>query len=170
MRFATLQAIFRALDAANARYLVVGGLAVNAHGYQRLTQDVDLCLHLDADNVRAALDALAGLDYRPALPVHLLDFADAATRTDWVENRNLQVFSLASSSYPDATVDILATVPFDFDDEYDRALVADLAPDLRVRFARIETLIALKEAAGRPRDHDDIAHLRMILEESQDDG
>ncbi len=34
--------IFSALRAVDARYVVVGGIAVNLHGYQRFTQDLDL--------------------------------------------------------------------------------------------------------------------------------
>jgi hypothetical protein len=34
------EAIFAALDATGARYVVVGGVAVNLHGYQRFTKDV----------------------------------------------------------------------------------------------------------------------------------
>ena len=164
MRFTTLEAIFRALNAAGARYLVVGGVAVNAHGYQRLTNDLDICLKLDSENLRAGLDALAGLGYRPILPVSLHDFADADKRSEWITHRNLQVFSLTSDRYPDATIDILAEVPFDFDEEYDRALVSTIA-GLTVRFVRIERLIAIKEPTGRARDRDDVEHLRMILEE-----
>ena len=36
---------------------------------------------------------------------------------------------------------------------------------LLVRFVSIPTLIRMKEVAGRPRDLDDIQHLRWILED-----
>ena len=42
MKLATFDAIVAALDGAGVRYLVAGGLAVNAHGYLRMTNDVDL--------------------------------------------------------------------------------------------------------------------------------
>ena len=41
MKLTSFEAIVRALNAANVRYLVAGGLAVNAHGYARFTNDVD---------------------------------------------------------------------------------------------------------------------------------
>jgi hypothetical protein len=166
MRLATLEVILRALQASGARYIVVGGVAVNAHGYQRLTQDLDVCFSMDGDNLRDALDALARLGYRPMLPVKMLEFADATKREDWIANRNLQVFSLVSDAHQDATIDILASLPFNFDDEYGRALFAELAPGLRVPSASIETLIAMKEKTGRARDQDDVDHLRMILDET----
>ena len=42
MKLATFDAVCRALNDASVRFLVAGGLAVNAHGYLRLTYDVDL--------------------------------------------------------------------------------------------------------------------------------
>ena len=49
-----LERIFAALDASDARYLVVGGVAVVLHGHPRLTADLDLVIALDPANVRAA--------------------------------------------------------------------------------------------------------------------
>ena len=43
----SVEAIIRALNAASARYLVAGGLAVVAHGYVRFTADVDLIRQTD---------------------------------------------------------------------------------------------------------------------------
>ncbi|MEX1182281.1 MAG: hypothetical protein WEF86_03535 [Gemmatimonadota bacterium] len=163
-----LERIFAALNAAGVRYLVVGGVAVNAHGYQRLTQDLDLVLGLRRANVLAALGALESLGYRPLLPVEAAAFADPAIRGGWVRQRNLQVFSLVRENAADVTVDIFATEPFDFETEYDAALLAELAPGLPVRFLRLDALIAMKEQAGRPRDVDDAEHLKQIRQELDD--
>ena len=46
------------LDAADVRFVVVGGLAVVIHGHARLTVDIDLMLDLETENVRRAIDAL----------------------------------------------------------------------------------------------------------------
>jgi hypothetical protein len=62
-------------------------------------------------------------------------------------------------------VDIFVAEPFDFDREYAIALRAEIAPEIEVRFVSVPTLISMKDAAGRPRDRDDIEHLRWILEE-----
>jgi hypothetical protein len=42
MKRASLEAPVPALDEAGVRYLVAGGIAVNARGYLRFTKDVDL--------------------------------------------------------------------------------------------------------------------------------
>ena len=64
-----VEAVFSALNRVGARYLVVGGLAVVAHGFLRATLDVDIVLSLDPENVRRALMALSELKYRPRAPV-----------------------------------------------------------------------------------------------------
>ncbi len=69
MKLASLEAIFRTLNEAGVRYLVVGGLAVNAHGYQRLTNDLDLVIQLQRDNILAAFRALEDLDYQTSVPI-----------------------------------------------------------------------------------------------------
>ena len=42
MRFEHVIEIVRCLNAASVRYLAAGGLAVNAHGFVRYTNDLDL--------------------------------------------------------------------------------------------------------------------------------
>ena len=42
MKLASYEAVIAALNDAGVRYLVAGGLAVNAHGYLRFTHDLDL--------------------------------------------------------------------------------------------------------------------------------
>jgi hypothetical protein len=55
MKLASIEAIIRVLENAGVRYLVAGGLAVNAHGYLRFTQNMDLVIALDPANIFARL-------------------------------------------------------------------------------------------------------------------
>lgn len=43
--------LFRAPDAAQVRYVLVGGVALNVHGVERATMDVDIAIALDARNL-----------------------------------------------------------------------------------------------------------------------
>lgn len=63
MKLASFEAVVRVLNEACMRYLVAGGVAVNAHGYLRFTQDVDLVIALDPVNIVGAFEALAKLGY-----------------------------------------------------------------------------------------------------------
>lgn len=69
MERGSVATIVQRLNESVVRYLIAGGLAVAAHGYVRFTADVDLLTGLDADNVSRALQAFAGLGYRPGVPV-----------------------------------------------------------------------------------------------------
>jgi len=79
----------------------------------------------------------------------------------------MQVLNFQSDLHRPVTVDVFVTEPFDFDSEYEAAMQGELAPGLMVRFVSISTLIAMKQLANRPRDLDDIEHLRMIVEEKR---
>jgi len=169
MKLATLEAITRALAGANVRYLIVGGLAVAARGYGRVTFDVDLVVQLQPDNVRRALAALESLAYRPLVPVPSRDFADPTIRGNWIQDKGMVVFQLHSDWHPETRLDLFVAEPFDFDDEYDQALVGEILPGLQVRFVRLDTLIRMKEATGREKDREDVRQLRL-LQENPDDG
>jgi hypothetical protein len=162
MKIASLEAIFRELQKSKARYLVVGGIAVIAHGYVRLTRDLDLVLDLAPDSISDALNALEKLGYRPILPVSLRDFADPELRKDWIENRHMKVFNLVSDLYPDVTVDIFAREPFSFETEYATATRLEIAPQVIAPVVSMSTLIAMKAAVGRAQDLIDIEKLSKL--------
>jgi hypothetical protein len=94
MKSDSVRAILRALHAAQSRFLIVGGLAVVAHGYLRFTADIDLVIALDPGNARRSLNALASLGYYPRMPVPMADFANATTRETWIREKGMVVFQL----------------------------------------------------------------------------
>ena len=162
MKVASLEAIFRALQEAEARYLVVGGLAVIAHGYVRMTKDIDLVLDLSAEALPRALHALGTLGYRPMVPVDLSDFARPELRQDWIENRNMKVFNLVSDQYPDVVIDIFPKEPFPFEVEYRASVSKEVAPQVNAQVVGLPALIALKLEADRPQDRADVDKLRKL--------
>lgn len=73
--YETLDRITRRLDELDIPYAVVGGMALNAHGFQRATTDVDLLVN--AEGLAAIHRELDGLGYVPpfAGSKHLKDAA-----------------------------------------------------------------------------------------------
>ena len=165
MKLSTLETVFQVLNEASVRYLVVGGVAVNIHGYQRMTVDLDLVIQLDSDNIMTAMKTLNQLGYAPIVPVTAEDFIDPNKRKNWIENRSMQVLSLQSNQFPETTIDIFVAEPFNFDKEYESATRAELSPDTIINIVNIPALIEMKKKAGRARDLDDIRHLQIISEE-----
>lgn len=160
-----LREVFKALDDADADFVLVGGLAVIMHGHLRGTRDIDLVIGLSPDNCRKALLALEGLGLRPRLPVALSDFADPRLREDWITRRNMQVFQLWDPTNIERSVDLFVREPIDVSQMLAEAVVMDL-DGVPIPVASIRHLIRLKQAAGRPQDLDDIQALREIAQET----
>ncbi len=156
-----IERVLTALNRAQVRYLVAGGVAVVLHGYLRTTADLDLVVQLDQSNLRRALQALQSLGYKPRAPVAAEDFADEPTREAWIREKGLEVFSMWSNDLPRLEVDIFVREPFDFETVWARA---ERVP-LRTCEARVvprETLIEMKRLAGRPRDLEDADALEAL--------
>jgi hypothetical protein len=117
MRLSSFEAIAKALDTGGVRYLVAGGLAVNAHGYLRFTKDLDLVVQLVPDNVMRAFAALEGLGYRPAVPVTAGQFADTGTREGWIRDKGMKVLQFWSDAHRETPIDMFVSEPFDFDQD-----------------------------------------------------
>ncbi|MBA2623091.1 MAG: hypothetical protein H0U88_05645 [Chthoniobacterales bacterium] len=173
MKLNSVTAILRALNAAEVRVLVVGGLAVNAHGYLRLTKDADLAIDLVAENILRAFQALSTLGYSPRVPITATQFADPALRATWIREKEMKVLQFFSDQHRETPVDVFVIEPFDFAQEYARAVTALVDPTgtdpTLARYVAIAALIRMKEDVGRPRDLDDVEHLRWILEEQRDE-
>jgi hypothetical protein len=163
----SLEALFGALERAGARYLVAGGLAVLAHGFVRVTLDVDLVLDLEPPHPGPALDAFRELDLRPLVPVPLEEFADAAKRQSWVRDKQARVFQLWSERYPTLRVDLFLEPPFDFATAHLRRHRAEIAKGLEVSFVALHDLLAMKRVAARPQDLADIDRLERIRRASR---
>jgi len=170
MKLASFDAIAAALQEAGVRYLIAGGMAVNAHGYVRYTQDVDIVIQLHPDNIVKAFSALATLGYRPAVPILAEEFAKEDRRRHWIASKGMTVLNFWSDAHRDTPVDVFVTDPFEFDAEYRMGRLVELTPGVEVRFVSLATLIRMKEAVGRMRDLDDVQHLRWIVEDSAGSG
>jgi predicted nucleotidyltransferase len=166
MKLTSFTVIVSALESAGVRYIVAGGLAVNAHGYLRFTKDVDIVVQLVPENVERAFAALTAAGYRPSVPIAAAQFADEGMRAGWIRDKNMQVLQFWSDNHPETPIDMFVTEPFQFDEEYDRALVKPLHGAIDVRFVSMPTLIRMKEKAGRSQDLVDIENLKMRIDDN----
>src|SRR6266446_3728186 len=172
MEVRSVEAIMRALNTAEVEYLIVGGLAVNVHGYERLTQDVDLVIGLAPNNIVRGLRALSEIGYRMPIPITPEQFADPTNRETWQKEKNMTVLRLWSDLHRRTPVDVFVYEPFDFAEEYATAKWEEIALDVKAPIVRCETLIAMKRFAARPQDLADIAELEQVQklrEVGQDD-
>jgi predicted nucleotidyltransferase len=154
--------VFKDLDSNNIRYLLVGGVAVNLHGFVRMTADLDLVVALDPDNLAAFITLMKSRGYKPRVPVPIEDFADPEKRKRWVKDKGMKVFSLYHPQKLDELIDIFVEEPLPFSDAYARKKIAHLGIT-RVNIMSIPDLIVLKKKAGRPQDMQDIAAMEDYL-------
>jgi hypothetical protein len=164
MEVRSVEAIVKALNRARVKYLIVGGLAVVAHGYERLTNDVDLVIGLEHENIMRGLRALMKTGYQMSIPVTPEEFADKKKRAGWRKSKNMIVLKLWSDIHRRTPVDVFVHEPFDFAKEYAASRRETVMANIKAPVVSIKTLLKMKRAAGRPRDLADIADLERIEE------
>lgn len=148
------QEIFATLERHRVDYVAIGGIAANAHGSRRLTLDVDIVPEPEEPNYErlvAALDELGApktavdSDFRELDPRDSFDLARAAVLKLPTAAGDLDVVNGAIGGPP-------------YKDLRERSIEVEVR-GTRIRVASFDDLIAMKRAAGRPRDLRDIADL-----------
>lgn len=158
------QPVFAAFENADARYVIVGGVATVLHGFARFTADIDVVLDYTPAEIPKALGALRSLSLRPRAPVPLDALGDPGQREAWVRDKGMTVLSLWDPSDPMREVDVFVEPPIPFEELWRDSVVMSLSEG-KVRVASIAHLIRMKRIANRPEDLLDIEALSAILEQ-----
>ncbi len=148
----------RLLNARSVDYILLGGLAINIHGYDRLTADIDVCYERSRENVARLVEVLRELHASPrGWPEGVPFILDTQT----ILNGDTFTFSTDAGSF-----DILATPSGSrgYADLVRGIEVYDFGGGLRVQVVGLEDLIRLKRAAGRGKDIVDLEALEEIRE------
>lgn len=154
--------ILRELYKRKVKYLLVGGMAVNLHGFERSTADVDIILLLDDRNLVKFIRMVRGLQLKPKVPVQLDDFAKKNIRQIWIHEKNMKAFNLYDPKTGDE-LDVIIDHPVDFEKVY-RLRKRVKVDDYIISLIPIDDLIKMKKVAQRARDQIDIGALLRIKE------
>ena len=149
------------LHTCGVKYMIAGGLSVNLHGIPRVTQDIDLIISLDKENIILTTIVLKNLGYVPTLPVKAEDLADESIREKWIREKNLIAFSFHHKSDIYKVIDIVLVHPLDFDSAYQKRTVKTVK-DFSINLVSIEDLIKMKRFSGRSQDLSDIELLNKL--------
>lgn len=152
--------LLRFLHERNVAHIIIGGVAVAAHGYPRPTMDLDVVPDSDRGNLTRLARALGELH---AVPAEGDEFVSAEFPLDACEVDDLAGggnFRLGTDLGP---LDVMQWIPGievdNLHDELDADALTFTLDDLPLRYCSLGHLRAMKEAAGRPRDLDDLEHL-----------
>ena len=127
------------LDAHDVKYLVVGGAAVNALGFVRMTEDIDFWLQRSSDNAEKTLAALRDFGF------------DEFSKEDLLDPKAVLMLGR-----PPHRIDLLTWISArEFDDCYPRRTYGVLG-GVRIPLIAVEDLLINKRASGRPKDQADI--------------
>ena len=75
--------LIKMLEDAGVDYVLVGGLAVALHGYQRVTMDVDVVLAMDGENLQRFVTCAKSAGLQPVIPVDIESLARPELLDQW---------------------------------------------------------------------------------------
>jgi hypothetical protein len=151
-----LEVLFR----HQVRFILIGGVAAQAHGSPIITADLDICYARDKDDLERLAAALAELGAtRRGLP-------HDAPRMPPLDTRTLRAGGLFTLTTVFGDFAVLATPDpgFDFERLLKHAVFTTVHGNT-IAVASLEDLIAMKRAAGRPKDRIMLEHLGALREE-----
>ncbi len=154
--FDTFLKVVDALEKAEVEYVLIGGYAVIIHGFPRFTEDMDLFVRLEQDNVarlRYALDDV---------------FHDASLQELTVEE--IDQYPVIRYGAPNGfVIDVIARIGemYAFEDIEHEIIEID---GHQLHIATPEMLYKMKQGTVRPQDNLDAAFLKKLILQRRDGG
>jgi predicted nucleotidyltransferase len=146
-----IPAIFDTLNQHEVRYLVIGGVAVQAHGHNRTTMDLDVMVAVEGSDWKPLARALGALEAELRGP-------NAGKGIDVTDPQMLGLGVAYQLTTRFGELDVFTGVvpgAAPFDELIARATLVAL-DGIEFAIVGLDDLIAMKRASGRPRDLADI--------------
>lgn len=147
--------LLKSLVTHGVDFVVIGAVALVAHGSSRTTSDLDICYATDAANLEVLGAALRGLGAR---------LRDTDQEVPFVPDRpSLRRMSILTLSTPRGNLDLLAAPDGSPPWDVLRARAERVTFDgIAVLVASLDDLESMKRAAGRPKDEIDLEEIEVI--------
>lgn len=140
-----------ALNEAGAEWLLIGGYAVIAHGYPRVTKDIDIWVRPTPGNAVRVLRALATF----GAPDHGVTLEDLSRPT-----------SVVQIGVPPCRIDLVTGAQgLTFEGAWARRVTEEI-DGVTVNILSLEDLLVNKRAVGRPTDLADVDSLELRRRQS----
>jgi hypothetical protein len=140
---------WRVLNACGVRYIMVGGLAIRFHGYNRSTDDLDMWLDDSLENRQKLRQAFKELGYGDLASLETIQFVPGWTSF------------YAAGIELDIMTEMKGLEKEGFDECFRKASYADLN-GVKVPFLHINHLISNKKMIARSKDQVDVIELEKI--------
>jgi len=152
------RAILSALAADEVRFVLVGGVAGELQGVPIHTFDVDIVHARDAENCARLSHVLRALDAR---------YRQHKTKRLEPQEKDLALLGHHLLLTAHGPLDVLGSVAGGrtYEDLVPHSVWLELGDGLRVAVLELETLIEIKEAAGRAKDRATLPEYRATLAE-----
>lgn len=153
--------ILREFQKKKVKYVLVGGMAFNLLGGERVTLDMDIIVEMTNENLRKIATIMKKSGYHVKQPVDPLMIADEKTRNDWIKNKNMKAFNFYKGERTYEEVDIVIDSPVKFKNAIKNALKIKIGT-LNLITISPGDFIKMKKGSGRNKDLQDIADLKLI--------
>jgi predicted nucleotidyltransferase len=152
--------LLRVLYERGIEYIVVGGFAVNAHGFIRVTKDLDIVPNPAQENLEKLAEMLRDLS---ATVLDTGDFKSEEIPADPTRTADLAMGGNFCLLTDIGRLDVMQWLSgIDFDDLYaklDPSTIESTVDGVLVRVCGLDDLRMMKRAAGRPEDLKDLERL-----------
>lgn len=131
-------------------YKLIGGVAVILHGLPRLTEDIDILIKIDVENIKKLKKSLFKV------------FNDSSIED--IELGDLEKYSVVRYGTPDGfCIDLIARLgeTVDYKDIETEEIIVE---GVKIKTATAEALYKLKKDSARPKDQNDAIFLKRKME------
>jgi predicted nucleotidyltransferase len=142
--------LLKSLKEHKVRFVVIGATAFPVHGYSRATLDIDLFIESNEANARRTHEALKSFGY---------DVSDISLDDLLTKKVLIRQYMVETDIHP-------FVKGISFDHVWTNKLKAKFG-DTFVWFASLDDLIRMKQAAGRPKDVEDLKFLRRLKQKKR---
>jgi predicted nucleotidyltransferase len=141
--------LLRRLSEEGVDFIVIGGVAVEFHGYSRFTKDLDIVYATNAANLERLGGVLMGIGARLRGIEEALPFVP--------DTRTLKHTQMLTLDTPLGAIDLLVNPDGSarYEEMRERSLAVDL-DGVEIRVVSLDDLLSMKRAAGRPQDVADV--------------
>jgi predicted nucleotidyltransferase len=145
-----IEDLLRSLNAHNVEFVIIGATAFPIHGYARATLDIDLFIRPEPRNAGRLLDALRDFGY---------DIAEITLEDLLTKKVLIRQYLVETDIHPFVT-------GVTFDQVWENRISGTFGKE-KVCYASLDDLIIMKEAAGRPKDLEDLKVLKILKEKGK---